>query len=358
MKIKRIKFWKADLELTKPYTIAMKTVDACENVFLYLELENGTYGIGNGAPSEFVTGEDITASMEALEEHAESLLSGQDVHHYAGIIRSAEALMGDTPAAMAATDIALYDAVAKLAEKPLVEMLGKKHDGFPTSVTIGIKSLEESLADAREFVANGFKVIKLKTGLDVEKDIEIFSKMREAVGKGIKIRVDGNQGYQVEDLKRFIDGTKELDVEFIEQPFPAEKLEMMQETPKDIRQMCAADEDLLDWSDAALLTAKINYYGIFNIKLMKCGGVYGGLQIADIAQSKNIDLMWGCNDESIVSITAALHAALACANTRYIDLDGSFDIAKDLVTGGFILKDGWLYPNDKPGLGVELIERP
>ena len=41
--------------------------------------------------------------------------------------------------------------------------------------------------------------------------------------------------------------------------------------------------------------------------------------------------MWGCMDESIISISAALHAAMACNATKYIDLDGSFDLAKDLV---------------------------
>jgi len=56
-----------------------------------------------------------------------------------------------------------------------------------------------------------------------------------------------------------------------------------------------------------------------------------------------------------VSITAALHTAFACANTRYIDLDGSLDLARDVVRGGFILKDGMMSCSDKPGLGVELI---
>lgn len=358
MKITRVKSWKADLELTKPYTIATKTVDAAENVFLYIELENGLYGIGSGAPAAFVTGETIQLSMQALQEHAAALLQGKNIEQYQDIIRDAEKHLTDKPAALAAIDIALYDAVAKLADKPLVDFLGKKHAGFPTSVTIGIKSLEESIEDARAFVKDGFKVIKLKTGLEVEKDITIFSKIRETVGKDVKIRVDGNQGYEVFDLERFIAGTKDLDVEFIEQPFPAGDLEKMMEISADIRKICAADEDLHDWRDAAAMTSKKPYYGIFNIKLMKCGGVFGGLQIADIAQSNNIELMWGCNDESIVSITAALHTALACQNTRYIDLDGSFDISKDLVTGGFILKDGWLYPSDKPGLGVELIEKP
>ncbi len=65
--------------------------------------------------------------------------------------------------------------------------------------------------------------------------------------------------------------------------------------------------------------------------------------------------MWGCMDESIISITAALHAALASPATRYLDLDGSFDLAQDIVTGGFILKDGCLSVTNELGLGVQLI---
>jgi L-alanine-DL-glutamate epimerase-like enolase superfamily enzyme len=86
---------------------------------------------------------------------------------------------------------------------------------------------------------------------------------------------------------------------------------------------------------------------------MKCGGVSQGLKIADVALHEGIDLFWGCNDESIVSITAALHAAFACSNTKYIDLDGSLDLGRDEVSGGFILKDGYMSCSDKPGLGVE-----
>ncbi len=61
----------------------------------------------------------------------------------------------------------------------------------------------------------------------------------------------------------------------------------------------------------------------------------------------------GCNDESITSITAALHVAYSCSNTKYLDLDGSFDLADDLVKGGFVLKDGCLYCGNQPGLGLK-----
>jgi L-alanine-DL-glutamate epimerase-like enolase superfamily enzyme len=93
-------------------------------------------------------------------------------------------------------------------------------------------------------------------------------------------------------------------------------------------------------------------YGIFNIKLMKCGGIYGAMEIATIAKHSGTSLFWGCNDESMVSITAALHAAFACTHTRYIDLDGSLDLAEDVVASGFVLSNGYMYPNNSPGLGL------
>ena len=65
--------------------------------------------------------------------------------------------------------------------------------------------------------------------------------------------------------------------------------------------------------------------------------------------------MWGCMDESRISIAAALHAAYACPATRYLDLDGSFDLSRDPASGGFVLDDkGYLHVCDAPGLGVRL----
>ena len=66
--------------------------------------------------------------------------------------------------------------------------------------------------------------------------------------------------------------------------------------------------------------------------------------------------MWGCMDESIISITAALHVAFASPQTRYIDLDGSFDLARDVVSGGFIFADGLMRTNELPGLGLTKCE--
>ena len=66
-----------------------------------------------------------------------------------------------------------------------------------------------------------------------------------------------------------------------------------------------------------------------------------------------IKIMWGCFDESKVSISAALHTALSCKNTHYIDLDGFFDLGWDLVSGGYICESGVMHTNEKIGIGVE-----
>ena len=167
--------------------------------------------------------------------------------------------------------------------------------------------------------------------------------------------MDANQGYTPEDFKKFVGQTESLNLEFIEQPLPAGELNGMRRLPEAVRKMTVADESLLDARDALECLQPPRPFGIFNIKLMKCGGIAAGLQIAEIANLAGIDLMWGCMDESRVGIAAALHAALASPATRYLDLDGSLDLARDLVEGGFILEDGELRVTDQPGLGVEMI---
>lgn len=352
MKIRSVRTWKENLDLSKPYTIAFRTIDHVDNLFVTIELENGITGIGSGSPGEFVTGENIDASFAVLTDCIDDLLRGQDIRHFKRTIRNAAKRLPGRPAALAAIDIGLHDAFTQFLGLPLADFLGRVYKGFPTSVTIGIKSVEETLEEARAFMAEGFRVIKLKTGLDVEQDIETFAKLRETTGPDMLIRVDANQGYTRPDLLRFMEATQHLDVEFMEQPFKPGNLDEMLLLPEELRNLCAADEDLHHMEDAVQMAHRPHPYGIYNIKLMKCGGVDHALKIAEVAELAGIDLMWGCNDESIVSITAALHAAMACPNTRYIDLDGSFDLARDVAQGGFVLRDGFLYTNDLPGLGI------
>ncbi|MBL7853482.1 MAG: dipeptide epimerase [Cyclobacteriaceae bacterium] len=353
MKIKNIKTWSVDLGNTKPYTIAFKTVDEVKNAFVEITLENGTTGIGAGNPSEYVTGESFEQCEKALYENNLDFLVGRDIRELNQLLFEVLVRFPKNPAARAALDIALHDVFTKHLNIPLVKFLGQKITSMPTSNTIGIKNVEDTLKEAQEYGDRGFTVLKVKLGKDLEEDVERLVKLREKFGNRFTIRIDANQGYTVEQTIAFAKRTAQLDVELIEQPLPAKQ--DLRALPEAIRKKVAADEALLSPADGLSLSTAPVAAGIFNIKLMKCGGVREALRIADIATLQNIELFWGCNDESIVSITAALHAAFSCAHTKYIDLDGSLDLARDVVKGGFILKDGVMHCSDKPGLGVERV---
>ncbi len=354
-RIKDIKVWREDLANTKPYTIAYKTTDEVHSGFVEIILENGTTGMGAGNPSEYVTGENLDQCMKALEEKNIQFLIGRDVREIHQLTYEIWQKMPNNPAARAALDIALYDAFTKHLGVPLVKYLGQKIKSMPTSNTIGIMNVEETLKEAEDYGKRGFTVLKVKLGINLEEDIERMVKLREKFGSKFTIRIDANQGYTTEKTIEFYNKTKHLNIELIEQPLKAKAIDEMKKLPEEIRKVIAADESLISPKDAIELIKPPSASGIFNIKLMKCGGVSQALKIAEIAALEDVELFWGCNEESIISITAALHAAFSCSNTKYIDLDGSLDLGKDVVKGGFILKDGVMYCNDKPGLGVERI---
>ena len=208
------------------------------------------------------------------------------------------------------------------------------------------------MEEAEEYVGRGFRHLKVKLGHSLEADVERLRKLREGVGADVRIRVDANQGYTAEETRQLGGMIEALDLELIEQPLPEADVEAMRNLPPDVRRLLAADESLHGERDALRLASEPAAGGIFNIKLMKCGGVTPGLRIARIAEAAGIELMWGCMDESAISIAAALHAAYASPATRYLDLDGHLDLARDLATGGFTLRDGRLRLTSESGLGM------
>lgn len=356
MKITEVKAWVEPFELLRPYTIAFKSFDSVENVIVKLQTDNGNIGLGAASPMAEVTGETFEACKTTLCGDGQDWLIGQDVRQLANLCRENRRRNATTPAAGAAVDMALHDLLAQELDVPLVDMLGRAHRALPTSITIGIKSIPETLSEAEEYIDRGFKILKIKLGQSLEEDLERLRALRGRVGKGIRIRVDPNQGYSRNELSEFMTKTTDLGIEFVEQPMKADDIEGMRNLPEEARRMLAADESLLTDSDALSLVSPSKACGIFNIKLMKCGGIQTALRIATVADLAEVELMWGCMDESRISIAAALHAALACPATRYLDLDGSLDLGRDVVEGGFVLESGIMRVTGEPGLGIRLCE--
>ena len=352
MTIKSIHVYKKNLALTRPYTIAFRTIADVESVFVEIKLRNGKTGLGSANPAIEVVGEDAEMAFQRLQSVGIQAFVGRKIGDIFSILHEIQILFPHAPGTLAAMDIALHDAFCQYLGVSVAGFYHQKIHKLPTSITIGIKGVADTLEEAEEYFDKEFKVLKIKLGNDFDEDIERLVKLRERFGNKMTIRVDANQGYEVYEVFDFFEKTKKLNIELVEQPTLVGTEESVSDLPYNIRKRLAADESLTDLK-AAFNLAGNQTFGIFNIKLMKCGGISAALEIANVAKAANIDLFWGCNDESIVGITAALHVAFAAQNTKYIDLDGSLDLAEDVVESGFVLKKGFMYLPKGKGLGLK-----
>jgi L-alanine-DL-glutamate epimerase-like enolase superfamily enzyme len=354
MKIAAVESRLEAIPLQRPYTITFRTVTAIETVVVVLRDEQGRTGLGAASPESHVTGETNQACQAALAPGALDWLIGRDLRTLPALARQLGETMAATPAARAAVDMALHDLLARALDLPLCDLLGRAHRRLPTSITIGIKNAEETLREADEYLARGFRAIKVKVGRAFDEDLDRLRQLRAHVGPQIALRADANQGYTLDQTRRFLLEARALGLELVEQPVAARQTRTLVVLPEEDRRLLVADESLLSPADAFALALPPAPCGVYNIKLMKCGGVSPALQIASVADLAGLALMWGCMDESRIGIGAALHTAFACPATRYLDLDGSFDLAHDVVTGGFDLDAGCLTTTAAPGLGVDL----
>ncbi len=353
MKITNIETWLQEMKLSEPYTIAYETVESAQNVFIRIETSNGITGFGCSAPDLKITGETPESVLKAIDETAKPFLLGVDPLRTAKVVERCKAGLKKQPAAIAGIDIAIHDILGKVCNLPLWKLLGGFRRSFKTSMTIGILPLNETVESARNWVRRGFTALKIKGGADVESDVERVHRVREAVGAKIELRFDANQGYSVNEALKFVERTRKVKLELLEQPTAKGEPDFLGAVTQKVSLPVMADESLVDLRDAFRLARK-GLADMVNVKLMKVGGIYEALLINGVARSAGLEVMVGCMDEAALSIAAGLHFALARPNVLYCDLDGHIGLQGDPSDGAVVLKEGILYPRNAPGLGFDL----
>ncbi len=351
MHITRLEAWPVHLKLSEPYTIAYETIESTTNVFVRLHTNGPLVGHGVAAPDLPITRETPADVLSALDDIAEPLLIGQDPTRPALLYDRLRQALGWRPSTLAALDLALLDLLGQAAGLPLWKLLGGARECIRTSMTIGILDEQATLAEARRWLAHGFRSLKLKGGLDVQSDIARVRKVRELAGAEVELAFDANQGYSVDDALAFAHGCDEAGLAYIEQPTPAASFALLARVRKSSRAPIMADESLTTPQEAFALAATKSV-SLFNVKLQKVGGIQRALAIDGIASAEGIGLMVGCLDECALSIAAGLHFALARPGVRFADLDSHFALLDDPTAGAVIFRDGCLYPGDHPGLAV------
>ena len=351
MKLTDMKVELVKIPLKKPFRIAFAVQDHSVNVLVKLVTDEGVWGIGEAAPFEPVTGENASTVMEVLRLFQQGLI-GRDPMDIEGIHQMMDNLISGNTAAKAAVDIALYDIRGKVMGQPLYKVLGGGQNQIVTDMTIGIDRPELMAQEARERVErNGFTILKVKAGICPQDDIRALTLIREAVGPGVRLRVDANQGYTVGDAVRTLKAFEKLGVEAVEQCLPWWDVEGARLVRSKVDMKIMLDESIHSPADAAR-ACRLEAADILNIKLMKCGGLYNALKIATAAELYGVECMIGCMLESKIAVSAAAHLAAAKGIITRADLDGPSLCREDPCEGGPVFEGSRITMNESGGLGI------
>ena len=244
----------------------------------------------------------------------------------------------------AAFSMALWDWWSQKKNMPLWKILGCENTkSMETSFTIAIGRIEE--IERKIIEADPYNILKVKLGTGLKNDKQIIDLIRRETDK--VIRVDANEGWDLDTGIEMSFWLADNNVEFIEQPFHSTNLSDTSKLKNKSPLPIIADENSINSSDIPKI--EDSFDGI-NIKLMKCGSLFEAKKMIEMARERDMKIMLGCMIESSIAITAAAHLSPL---VDYADLDGNLLIRNDPYRGVFV-DEGKLILPDENGLGVTL----
>lgn len=353
MKITNIKIDRVKVPLTEPFRISLGVITHAESAVVTVETDEGLVGYGEGAPGVFVSGENLPGTAASIELMARDLI-GVDPTDLEKVYWIMDKATAHAHCAKTAIDIACHDLLGKKAGLPVYKLLGGLTNTMETDVTIPINPPDYMAQKAKEQVAQGFDVLKVKMGVDEASDLARMKAIREAAGSGVKIRVDANQAWTAKEALNMIAKLDEYDLELVEQPVKADDLEGLAEVTRASRVPIMSDESCFTAKDALKLI-RGHCVDIVNIKLMKCGGLREAQKINAICEAAGVTVMLGCMaEETNIGITAAASLGAALKNITRADLDATFSLADLPFQGGVGREVGKLLTlPEEPGFGFK-----
>ena len=335
-------FERVSLPLENPFTISRGTQTDAENVIVRVTDDAGMTGIGGAAPSSHYgeTADTVAAVMPALLDAVERV---GDPHAVRAIEAELRAVVNGNPAARCAVSIAVHDLAAKRLGVPLYRLWGLDPSAAPkTSFTVGLDETERVREKAAAAVEAGYDVLKIKLGTD--RDRELIDAVRDAAPDA-RIRVDANEAWAPKAAVAKSAWLADRDVEFVEQPVPAENPEGLRYVYERSELPIAADESCVTAADVPAIADRCD---IANLKLMKTGGLSEARRLVAAARAHGLEVMCGCMIESNASIAAAAQLAPLL---DYVDIDGSLLLAEDPYEG-IDLPDGEIRLADQNRAGT------
>ena len=246
--------------------------------------------------------------------------------------------------AIAAIDMAAWDALARSRELPLCRLLGAEPRPTPAYGGVGYEGERGSAQAAERWARRGVKGVKAKIGYpDVAEDIAVVRAIRAAVGPEVAVMVDYNQSLGVVEAQARMRRLDDEGLAWVEEPVLAEDYAGMARVAREARTPVQAGENW--WGP--LEFAKALDAGASDLAMpdvMKCFGVTGWMQVAGLAAARGVPVSCHLFPE----VSAHLLAATPTAHwLEYADW-WSAVLAEPLE-----LRDGLAHPSERPGSGID-----
>lgn len=357
MRIVDVQLGRIAIPLKKPFQTALRTVTHLEEVIVRIITDTGRVGFGAATPTAVITGETPGSITWAIKNVIAKQLLGMEIANLEEIMRRIDESILKNTSAKAAVDIAVHDLFGQLYQTPLYKLWGGNRNTMTTDLTISVDEPEQMATDSLAAVKLGYDTLKIKTGKDSGKDLARLQTIRRAVGFGVNLRIDANQGWKPKEAVRILRSMEDagLNIELVEQPVAARDLEGLKYVTDQVAIPVMADESVFSPLDA-LKIMQLRAADLVNIKLMKTGGIHHALAICALAEIYGVECMMGCMLEAKISVTAAVHLAAAKRVITKIDLDGPLLAGSDPVEGGAIFNESQISLTDAPGFGFKNID--
>ena len=350
LKISDIKIYPFDIPLKDVFQIATMSISDAQNVLIHIITNQGIDGWGEAASFHALVGETQLINFAAAKELKEILI-GKNPLEISSLVQAMDHYLPHNTTIKSAFDMSLYDISAKVAGLPLYSFLGGHKREIETDLTIGICDPEEAGDKALAVRSMGFRMIKIKLGLDFNADYNRLKNIRTAVGDDPILRIDANQGWDRINAVKNLGAFNEFDIEFCEQPCRATDRQGMKFVSHKTAIPIMADESLFSIYDAMILI-RDDVAPYFNIKFSKSGGILNAIKLGHIAEAGSRPSMIGCMSESRLGITAAAHFGLSNSILKFFDLDSFYEHSENPIIGGVEIENGIIHIPNEPGIGA------
>jgi len=344
LKIRALSGRAVTVPMERPMKTAVGTIPAAPLVLIDIETEEGVAG----RAYIFAYTPVMLRPLVAVVEELAPLLVGKAVapiermREVEGTFRllGRQGLLG---MALSVIDMALWDILARAQDLPLVRLLGGEPKPIPAYDSYGVIDPARDREDIERTLESGFRALKIKLGdAGLEKDQATVAALRDLVGAEIRIMVDYNQSRSVPEAIRRIERLEDYDLEWAEEPVPAEDLEGHAQVRAAVGVPIQTGENWWFAQDMAkAIAAEASDFAMPDV--MKIGGVTGWLKAAALAEAASLPV------SSHAFVEASAHLLAVTPTAHWLEV---LDKARPILQRPALIENGMVTPQG-PGLGME-----